>query len=104
VPIHPTTCKVLSQYIERRKRHCGPRSVSPYLLVSSWGNRLDSAQIHRAFYAACRRIGLRGAHDSHGPRLHDLRHNSGGLIIPATRGHCAYFPADHAIVCACLAA
>src|SRR5665213_4158639 len=74
VPIHPTTCKVLSRYIERRKRHWGARPVSPYLLVSSWGNRLDGAQVHRAFYAASRRIGLRGARDSHGPRLHDLRH------------------------------
>ncbi len=74
VPIHPTTCKVLSRYIERRKRHWGARSVSPYLFVSSWGNRLDGAQVHRAFYAASRRIGLRGARDSHGPRLHDLRH------------------------------
>ena len=74
VPIHPTTCKVLSRYIERRKRHWGARPVSPYLLVSSWGNRLDAAQVHRAFYAASRRIGLRGVRDSHGPRLHDLRH------------------------------
>jgi integrase len=44
------------------------------LFVSSWGNRLDVGSIHRAFYAASRRIGLRGAHDSYGPRLHDLRH------------------------------
>ena len=28
----------------------------------------------RAFYAVSRQIGLRGAADSHGPRLHDLRH------------------------------
>ena len=30
--------------------------------------------IHRAFYAVSRRVGLRGAGDNHGPRLHDLRH------------------------------
>jgi integrase len=35
---------------------------------------LDTGSIHRAFYAASRRVGLRGASDSHGPRLHDLRH------------------------------
>jgi len=74
VPLHASTCKVLADYIARRQRHWAGRPVSSYLFVSSWGNRLDSGQIHRAFYAASRQIGLRGAADSHGPRLHDLRH------------------------------
>jgi integrase len=74
VPLHASTCRVLADYIARRQRHWAGRPVSSYLFVSSWGNRLDSAQIHRAFYAASRQIGLRGATDSHGPRLHDLRH------------------------------
>jgi len=74
VPLHTSTCEVLADYIARRQRHWADRAVSDYLLVSSWGNRLDSGQIHRAFYAASRQIGLRGATDSHGPRLHDLRH------------------------------
>ncbi len=74
VPLHVSTCKVLADYIARRKRHWTGRPVSSYLFVSSWGNRLDSGQIHRAFYAASRQIGVRGANDSHGPRLHDLRH------------------------------
>jgi len=74
VPLHASTCKVLAEYIDRRQRHWAERTVSPYLFVSSWGNRLDSGRIHRAFYALSRQIGLRGASDSHGPRLHDLRH------------------------------
>jgi integrase len=74
VPLHASTCKVLADYIARRARHWAERPVSAYLFVSSWGNRLDSAQVHRAFYAVSRQIGLRGATDSHGPRLHDLRH------------------------------
>ncbi len=74
VPLHASTCKVLEDYIARRQRHWAGRPVSSYLFVSSWGNRLDSGQTHRAFYAASRQIGLRGAADSHGPRLHDLRH------------------------------
>jgi integrase/recombinase XerD len=74
VPLHTSTCRVLAHYIARRQRHWAGRAVSAYLFVSSWGNRLDSAQVHRAFYAACRQIGLRGPADSHGPRLHDLRH------------------------------
>jgi integrase/recombinase XerD len=47
---------------------------SAYLFVSSWGNRLDGGEIHRTFYALSRKIGLRDATDSHGPRLHDMRH------------------------------
>lgn len=74
LPLHASTCKVLADYIARRERHWAGRPVSSYLFVSSWGNRLDNAQIHRAFYALSRQIGLRGVSDSHGPRLHDLRH------------------------------
>ncbi len=48
--------------------------MSSYLFVSSWGTRLDGGDIHRTFYALSRQIGLRGASDSHGPRLHDMRH------------------------------
>jgi len=74
IPLHSSTSKVLSDYIDRRRHHWVGRPVSPYLFVSSWGNRLDSAQIHRAFYLLSRQIDLRGESDSHGPRLHDLRH------------------------------
>jgi integrase/recombinase XerD len=74
VALHPSTCKVLADYIARRQRHWKGRPVSSYLFVSSRGNRLDRGQIHRTFYAMSRRIGLRGATDSHGPRLHDFRH------------------------------
>jgi integrase/recombinase XerD len=74
VPLHASTCEVLANYIAKRQRHWAGRPVSSYLFVSSWGNRLDSGQIHRAFYALSRQIGLRGASDSHGPRLHDMRH------------------------------
>jgi len=74
VPLHASTCKVLADYIARRKRHWAQRQVSSYLFASCRGNRLDAAEIHRTFYALSRQIGLRGATDSHGPRLHDMRH------------------------------
>ena len=74
VPLHASTCKILAEYLKRRQRHWLGKTVSSYLFVSSWGNRLDSAQVHRAFYVASRRSGLRGPGDRHGPRLHDLRH------------------------------
>ncbi len=74
IPIHTSTCKVITEYIARRQRHWAGRPVSPYLFVSSRGNRLDRGRLHRVFCAASREIGLRGACDSHGPRLHDFRH------------------------------
>jgi integrase/recombinase XerD len=74
VPLHASTCQVLGNYIARRKRHWAQRPVSSYLFVSSWGHQLDGGNIHRTFYALSRQIGLRGPSDSHGPRLHDMRH------------------------------
>jgi integrase/recombinase XerD len=74
VPLRGSTCKVLADYIARRNRHWLGRPVSSYLFVSSWGNRLDGADIHRTFYALSRQIGLRSVTDRHGPRLHDMRH------------------------------
>ena len=74
VPLHASTCTVLANYIAKRQRHWARREVSSYLFVSSTGNRLDGGDIHRTFYALSRQIGLRGASDSRGPRLHDLRH------------------------------
>ena len=74
VPLHCSTCKVLGAYIARRNRHWRARPVSSYVFVSSYGNQLDSGDVHRTFYALSRQIGLRGIADSHGPRLHDMRH------------------------------
>jgi integrase len=74
VPLHASTCKVLADYIARRRRHWAGRAVSSYLFVSSLGNCLDGGDIHRTFYVLSRQIGLRGTTDSRGPRLHDMRH------------------------------
>ena len=84
VPLHGTTCAVLADYVARRERHWRDRPVSDFLFVSSRGNRLDHADITRTFHKLSRRIGLRGETDSHGPRLHDLRHNSGIFFIPGS--------------------
>jgi integrase/recombinase XerD len=74
VPLHPSACTVLADYLRRRQRHWEGRPVSSYVFVSSRGNRLDVGDIHRTFYALSRQIGLRGHADRHGPRIHDLRH------------------------------
>jgi integrase/recombinase XerD len=72
--MHASTCAVLRDYLKRRRRHCAAQAASPYLFSSQLGNRLDVGDIHRAFYTLSRQIGLRGATDGYGPRLHDMRH------------------------------
>lgn len=74
VPLHASTRTILADYMARRQRHWAGRAVSPYVFVSSAGNRLDVGDIHRTFYALSRQIGLRGPWDRRGPRIHDFRH------------------------------
>jgi integrase len=73
VPLHPSTRKVLSGYAARRDRLLGKRPAS-HFFVSQRGTRLDGSQVRRTFYDLSRRVGLRVASASHGPRLHDFRH------------------------------
>jgi integrase/recombinase XerD len=81
VPLHRSTCAVLAKYIAKRRRHWEGRAVSSYLFVSSWGNRLDTGDIHRTFYTLSRQVGLRGPSDKHGPRIHDLRHRFAAMTL-----------------------
>jgi integrase len=74
VPLHPTSRDVLGDYIARRERFFVGRTVSSYLFVSNLGNRIDGGEVRRTFYKLSREVGLRGPTDSHGPRLHDMRH------------------------------
>lgn len=74
VPLHASTRNVLRRYLAVRSRLWAGREVSAYVFVSNRGHRLDGAEVRRTFYALSRQIGLRGATESHGPRLHDMRH------------------------------
>jgi integrase len=85
---------VLRRYLAERGHRWADRQTSPYVFVSNRGNRLDGAEVHRAFYALSRQIGLRGLSDSHGPRLHDMRHNSESRIIPSTASNDAVLPEE----------
>lgn len=80
VPLHASTVVVLADYLHRREAFFGP-SISPYVFVSGTGNKLGQGYLHLTFYALSRQIGLRGAHASHGPRLHDLRHRFAVRIL-----------------------
>jgi integrase/recombinase XerD len=73
VPLHPSTRKVLANYVRQRDDIFPPRPDS-HLLVNQRGRRLDSGTLRRIFYALSRQIGLRPVSARRGPRLHDFRH------------------------------
>jgi integrase/recombinase XerD len=74
VPLHASTCRVLSRYLARRQRAFVNSASSDYLFVSGRGNRLDGGDLRRTFYRLSCKIGLRAPSQRHGPRLHDMRH------------------------------
>ena len=84
VPLHASTCKVLADYSKRRDRRFGPRAGA-HFFVNKNGNRLDKGEVHRAFYALSRQIGLRAAGGGRGPRLHDFRHRADSPVMPTSR-------------------
>jgi integrase/recombinase XerD len=73
VPIHTSTQKVLQDYAILRDK-IRPRLKSQAFFVSEDGARLTTWSVRWNFIKLSRQIGLRGPNDSHGPRLHDLRH------------------------------
>ena len=73
VPLHPSTQHALQAYASCRDRLC-PKPISPSFFLSERGTRLTEWAVRRTFVKLSRDIGLRGADDSRGPRLHDLRH------------------------------
>ncbi len=73
VPLHTSTTEKLHEYARLRNRLC-PNPQSPSFFVSERGTRLTDHTVRRWFVILSRQIGLRGPEDSHGPRLHDLRH------------------------------
>jgi len=73
VPLHTTTRQELRRYAQRRDQ-IYPRSESPAFFLSDHGARVTQWAARATFVKISRQIGLRGPTDSHGPRLHDLRH------------------------------
>ena len=74
VPIHRSTQEVLAAYRTLRDRCLANLGASSCFFITSRGHHLDIGDVHRTFYKLSRRIGLRTASASHGPRLHDFRH------------------------------
>lgn len=74
VPIHPSTQKALQQYDSLRGK-IFPKPRTDSFFISEQGTRLIYSTVRNTFVKVSRQIGLRGPHDSHGPRLMDFRHS-----------------------------
>lgn len=73
VPVHATTCEALKRYRQQRDEFLAGKVVKPFF-ISPLGCRVTHGVLDRSFLRMFRRLGLRGATDATGPRLHDLRH------------------------------
>jgi integrase/recombinase XerD len=74
VPVHATTCAVLRRYRDQRDAFLAGRDVE-YFFISQLGHRVCHRGLDRSFERLTRRLGIREAVASKGPRLHDLRHS-----------------------------
>jgi integrase len=74
VPIHPSTQKALQEYESLRGR-IFPKPRTESFFISEQGTRLTDWTVRSTFVKLSRQIGLRGPHDSHGPRIQDFRHS-----------------------------
>lgn len=71
LPLHASTVEALQRYLKLRDQiYLKTKSF----FVSEQGTRLTVWSVRKTFILLSRQIGLRGPDDSHGPRIHDLRH------------------------------
>ena len=73
LPLHPSTRDILHQYARFRDQRW-PRPLTLRFFLSERGTPLTVWSVQRTFVRFSHQIGLRGATDRSGPRLHDLRH------------------------------
>ena len=81
IPLHPSTQRSLQSYA-RRRDELVPVQSTDSLFIADRGTRLKHFTVRWTFVKISRQIGLRSATDSHGPRLHDLRHYPASRIMP----------------------
>jgi integrase/recombinase XerD len=73
IPMHLSTVRALRRYAHRRDR-IYPEAKTPSFFVAEGGTRLTGWTVRWTFNRLSRQIGLRGASDRVGPRIHDFRH------------------------------
>jgi len=72
VPLHPSTSRILSQYIEHRLRN-DPKTPDSPLFINLRDHRLRHCTVYATFRQLLEKCGI--IHNKHtGPRIHDLRH------------------------------
>ena len=107
VPVHDSTRDALAHYAKHRELLC-PRRLTNAFFVSDLGTRLYQEIAAYTFAKVSQAIGLRapvaGKRKGRGPRLQDLRHNSGTRIIPSTDRQGGLLREDRAIADATMAA
>jgi integrase/recombinase XerD len=72
LPLHKTTMQRLKKYSKVRDQF-PVHDVNAFFL-SDRGTRITIWSTRDAFIRISKQIGLRGLSDSHGPRIHDIRH------------------------------
>lgn len=80
LPVHTSTRDKLCEYARIRDRIC-PKTKSPAFFVSERGTRMKDEAVRRWFVILSHRIGLRSPGDTHGHRLHDMRHRFAILTL-----------------------
>ena len=73
LPVHRSTQQALAHYAAQRDQRC-PRPNTPGFFVAECGTRISEWSLRYTFVKLSRQIGLRGASDARGPRIHDFRH------------------------------
>lgn len=74
VPVSESTMNALQSYASMRDKLI-PKPVTPWFFVAPRGGPIYLRPLKVVFIELSREIGLRGATDHFGPRLHDLRHS-----------------------------
>lgn len=73
VPVHASTRHALRRYARRRDQIYS-RPSTPSFFLAERGHRPTIWAVRWTFIQLSHKTGLRGPKDSHGPRVHDLRH------------------------------
>ena len=73
LPLHPTTMQQLKKYSKIRDQF--PVHDMNAFFLSDRGTRITKCSTEFTFIQISKQIGLRGLFDSHGPRIHDIRHS-----------------------------
>jgi site-specific recombinase XerD len=99
VPIGPKLALELAAHVQRRRQLPLPAGDDSSLFTTRTGKRWSYQHVIRLFQHVRRAAGIGcPAGETRPPRLHDLRHNSGTRIIPATGVQRMYFLENRGVV------